>query len=236
METIIFNNKNALEDFKIWISKEYELPFIVEEIEEIPIEGKSGVLTRKTGVYPDIKISLELTVIDIIDYRPLIRKITKWLTEIEDNKLIFTSYREKHFKVKKVTIGNITKDIINCGSFTVEFLCNPFYYSNSEGWETIKSNAVVFNEGDISSKPNLLLEGVSGNISIMINDREIQFKGVTGAININSELFRATDGNGQSLTSKMTGNFPVLDIGNNKITFTGTIGSFKILKNTIYKG
>lgn len=236
METIIFNNKNALENFKIWISKEYGLPFILEEVEEIPVEGRSGALIRRTGVYPDIKISLELTAIDITDYRPLIRKITKWLTDVEDNKLIFTSYREKHFKVKKVTIGNILKDIINCGSFTVEFLCKPFYYSNSDRWETIKSNAIVFNEGDIESKPDLLLEGVSGNISIMINDREMQFKGVTGAININSELFRATDGNGQSITNKMTGNFPILDVGNNKIVFTGTIGSFKILKNTIYKG
>ena len=236
METIIFNNKNALEDFGIWIAKEYELPFVEEEIEEIEVEGRSGTLIRRTGKYKDLSITLELTATDITDYRPLIRKINKWLSEVEDDKLIFTSYRERHFKVKKITIGNIARDIARCGNFTVTFLCKPFYYSNSERWETVKTNSIVYNDGDIASQPNLLLEGVSGNISIRINGKETQFKGVTGAISINSELFRATDGNGQSVTNKMVGDFPILDTGKNTITYTGTIKTFKIIKNTIYKG
>lgn len=236
METIIFNNKNALDDLNIWIAKEYVLPFVVEDEEETQIEGKSGTLTTKLGTFPNLNIPLELTLIDITDYRSKVRKINKWLTEIEDNKLIFSSYKERCLKVKKVSIKDIEKDILKCGNFTVNFLCEPFFYNSNEYQETINNNATLFNDGDLESQPNLLLEGVSGNISISINGREMQFTGVTGIVDINSRLFRTIDGSGQSLTSKMIGKFPALDVGINLITYTGTVGSFKITKNTIYKG
>lgn len=236
METIIFNNKNALEDLNIWIAKEYVLPFVIEEEEETPIEGRSGTLTTKLGTFPNLNIPLELILIDITDYRSKVRKINKWLTEIEDNKLIFSSYKERCLKVKKVSTKDIEKDILKCGNFTANFLCEPFFYNPSEYQETINNNTTIFNDGDLESQPNLLLEGVSGNISISINGREMQFTSVVGTISINSRLFRAIDGNGQSLTNEMIGKFPILDVGTNLITYVGTIGSFKITKNTIYKG
>lgn len=235
METIIFNNKNALDHFNIWIAKEYTLPFVHEDIESKAIDGRSGTLTKRLGTYGDIVIKLELTATKTEEYRPLIRRINKWLTEIEDNKLIFSSYKERYLKVKKATIGNIEKDILRCGNFTVEFLCEPFYYESNETFQIIKTNTKIVNSGDVESKPLLLLEGVSGNISISINGREIRFTNVTGTININSGLLRAIGESGQNLTNKMIGKFPYLDIGENLIVFTGTIGSFKINKNTIYK-
>lgn len=236
METIIFNNKNALESFSIWIAKEYTLPFVQEDIENKILDGRSGSLTKKLGTYKDISIKLELKLVDCENYRAKIRKINKWLTEIEDNKLMFSSYKSKYLKVKKVTTGNIEKDILMCGNFTVEFLCEPFYYQTGEQLQTITSNSIIVNDGDLSSQINLLLENVSGNISFSINGREIQFISVEGTIDLDSELRRVIDESGQSLTNKMIGKFPVyLDVGQNLIVFTGTIGSFKMNKNTIYK-
>lgn len=235
METIIFNNKNAYENFEIWIAKEYDLPFVQEDIESKVIDGRSGSLTKKLGTYKDIKFSLELTLTNTENYRATIRKINKWLTEIEDNKLVFSSYKSKYLKVKKVTLGNIEKDILRCGNFTVEFLCEPFYYQTGEQLQTITSNSIIINDGDLASKPDLLLENVSGNISISINGREIQFIGVDGTIDLDNAFPRVVDENGESLTNKMIGKFPVLDVGDNLIIFTGTIGSFKMNKNTIYK-
>lgn len=235
METIIFNNKNALESFSIWIAKEYTLPFVQEDIQNKILDGRSGSLTKKLGTYKDISIKLELKLVDCENYRATIRKINKWLTEIEDNKLVFSSYKSKYLKVKKVTIGNIEKDILMCGNFTVEFLCEPFYYQTGEQLQTIISNSIIVNDGDLASKPDLLLENVSGDISISINGREIQFTGVEGTISLDNAFPRVVDENGQSLTNKMIGKFPILDVGDNLIVFDGTIGSFKMNKNTIYK-
>lgn len=236
METIIFNNKNAYESFSIWIAKEYTLPFVQEDIENKVIDGRSGSLTKKLGTYKDISIKLELKLVDCENYRATIRKINKWLTEIEDNKLMFSSYKSKYLKVKKVTIENIEKDILRCGNFTVEFLCEPFYYESNETFQTLGTNTIVTNYGDLASQVNLLLENVSGNISISINGREIQFTGVEGTIDLNSELRRVIDESGQGLTNKMIGKFPIyLDVGDNLIITSGTIGSFKMDKNTIYK-
>ena len=235
METIIFNNKNALGHFEIWIAKEYSLPFTQEEVESISVDGRSGTLTKKLGTYKDINIKLELTATQTEDYRPLIRKINKWLTEIVDNKLVFSSYKQRYLKVKYVKIGNIERNIMLCGNFTVEFICEPFYFETGEVLQDLKTNTIVTNYGDIQSQPHLLLEGVSGNISISINGREIQFKGIQGIIDLNKVPYRVIDGNGESLTSKMTGDFPILDIGDNLIIINGTFTSAKINKNTIYK-
>lgn len=236
VETIIFNNKNALENFDILIGKEYDIPFVQEQVELEQVEGRSGTLTKRLGTYEDINISLELIATNTEDFRPLIRKITKWLTEVEDERLVFTDNREKYLKVKKVVIGNIVQDILKSGKFTVQFICDPFYYNYYESPITITSNSTVLNDGDIESPIKLLLEGVSGNISIRVNNREVQFKGVTGAINVNSGLYRAIDGNGQSITNKMTGDFPYLDKGNNTIVITGTFTKATLTKNCRYKG
>ena len=235
METIIFNNENALDHFEIWIAKEYSLPFTQEEVEEVRVDGRSGSLTKKLGTYKDINIKLELTATQTEDYRPLVRKINKWLTEIVDNKLIFSSYKQRYLKVKYVKIGNIERDIMLCGNFTVEFICEPFYFETGETLQAITNNTTIKNNGDIQSQPHLLLEGVSGNILISINGREMQFKGVQGTIDLNKVPYRVIDGSGESLTSKMAGYFPILDIGDNLIIINGAFASAKINKNTIYK-
>lgn len=234
MEQIIFNNVNSFQDLNLVITEEFELPFVNENVELIEIEGRSGTLTKKLGTYNDLRLTLKLTLLDCENYRNNVIRIANWLTDIEDNRLIFSSYNSKCLKVKKINIGNILKDISDCGTFTVEFICNPFYYNVMEHVEPVVGG-VIFNSGDLQCQPVFYLENVSNNISLSVNGRELQFKDVSGNININTNLYRATDGNGKSLTSKMVGNFPFLDKGKNIITSVG-IGNIKILKNEIYKG
>ena len=59
-----FNN-NSSESFKVILSDFPELPFVQEEIKTVEVGGRDGTLTKRTGKYKDLLISLECELLDI---------------------------------------------------------------------------------------------------------------------------------------------------------------------------
>lgn len=239
MNNLFFNNKSALNDFDLAIVNSIEYPFIDEDIETINIEGrKEGSVNIKTGNYKDIVIPVTFRLIKMDSYRNRIRKINLWLSNFNNNILFFSDYREKYYKVKKVEKTIISDSNFNSATFTVNFVCNPFVYKNNERDIVVTNGMKIFYDGDKESDPEIILTlpPASSNISIMINDREIQFREVSNSLTIISGKKIVFGSNGQSLTKKMIGKFPYLDLGENKITWNGIINKFVLNKNTIYRG
>ena len=81
-----FNN-NSSESFKVILSDFPELPFVQEEIKTVEVGGRDGTLTKRTGKYKDLLISLECELLDIENYNEAIRNIN---TEFRLSFQIFT--------------------------------------------------------------------------------------------------------------------------------------------------
>ena len=233
-----FNGRNSF-SFGIGIIDKVEYHVIQEEIELIPVEGrKKGSLTRKTGNYKDIQFDLNLKIFDIKRYKDRQREVNLWLNDIKDNRLFFDDYREKCYKVKNVICDKISDEKQANAVLETTFNCEPFLYKTEEYWETITNNCGLFYIGDLEGSPNirLTLPSSTQNISIIINNEELQLKSVNDFVYIDSELIEILDKNNQSISKKMIGNFPKLKNGYNKISWTGTITKFEILNNTIFVG
>ena len=228
-----FNN-NSSESFKVILSDFPELPFVQEEIKSVEVGGKDGTLTKRTGKYKDLLISLECELLDIENYNEAIRNINNWLSEIEDNRLFFLDNPSKCYKVKKVTTGNIKNELNIYGAFTIEFTCYPFIYSTEEYEIEISNKSEFYYSGDIETYPRIILSGCRGDIQITINDITTQFNSADGEIVI--DYPQALDKEGVSITNSMIGKFPKLIKGINSIFWTGTIQGVRIKENALYRG
>lgn len=228
-----FNN-NSSESFKVILSDFPELPFVQEEIKSVEVGGKDGTLTKRTGKYKDLLISLECELLDIENYNEAIRNINNWLNDIEDNRLFFLDNPSKCYKVKKVTTGNIKNELNIYGTFTIECTCYPFVYSTEEYEIEISNNSEFYYSGDIETYPRIILSGCRGDIQITINDITTQFNSTDGEIVI--DYPQVLDKEGVSITNSMIGKFPKLIKGINSIFWTGTIQGVRIKENALYRG
>lgn len=228
-----FNN-NSSESFKVILSDFPELPFVQEEIKSVEVGGKDGTLTKRTGKYKDLLISLECELLDIENYNEAIRNINNWFSEIEDNRLFFLDNPSKCYKVKKVTTGDIKNELNIYGAFTIEFTCYPFIYSIEEYEIEISNNSEFYYSGDIETYPRIILSGCRGDIQITINDITTQFNSTDGEIVI--DYPQVLDKEGVSITNSMIGKFPKLIKGINSIFWTGTIQGVRIKENALYRG
>ena len=90
-EFIVFNNKNSYKDFKIKLLNEVIIPFPNKRMNPISIDGADGDLYEDLGGYDDIVIPVNLDILDEKIIKNRYRSIKRWLNQIEDNKLMFST-------------------------------------------------------------------------------------------------------------------------------------------------
>lgn len=116
----------------------------------------------------------------------------------------------------------------NVDSFKVSFKVNPFFYLDSGSTKKIfNSPRLLINTGNIYSEPYIKIVG-NGNIDLIINSDTYSFTDIDGYIEVDSEMkmiYKDTLNQGE----KMSGNFPILNTGNNSIMWTGNVSSIEII-------
>jgi phage-related protein len=115
--------------------------------------------------------------------------------------------------------------------YVATFTLVPFKYGVSNDWITVSNGDTVVNSGNRFSKPLIEITGASGDITIGVNDDRYKINGASGTVYIDSSRFILYDDNNQLITGKDEGKLPQLAVGNNTITWTGTLSTFKIKTN-----
>lgn len=225
--SIYFNNKNSYEDLDILLKEEIYLSPNTEEIETISIESRNGSLTRKKGTYPDRELEVTFVIPNLskeeLYYK--IEEIVDWLEDIEDNRLMINDHR--YYKVKHVSYGDITSQMMLFHEITVKFTIEPFQYDYNEEEQEVSSSTIE-NLGNVYSEPIITIEpkGNITNFTITINGDEFKIIDTVNKITIiNSELKKCISNNNNLNTQ---GNYPRLNRGKNKITFDKTKATVKI--------
>ena len=90
----------------------------------------------------------------------------------------------------------------------------------------------LFNIGTFESEPIITIFG-TGNITLYVNNQNISLKEITDKIVIDSEMKNAYRDTA-SLNNKMSGNFPILSLGENEISWTGNVTKLEIQPNWRY--
>ncbi|BDR64418.1 phage tail domain-containing protein [Clostridium tetani] len=225
MYSFIFrNNNNGTElnskYLNIVINKRPPLPKPQRRINYIQIAGRHGALTEDLGSYEDIELEFECTIMDNVEHNSIL--INSWL---DGQGELYLSWLDGYkFKVKNVIFEGMDIDIV--GEFKVAFICEPFKYLENETIEVTKNNFTIYNEGTFESQPYMKIFA-TGDITLNINDRFIKFTGIEDYIELDSEMMECYKGT-LNRNNKMIGEFPILKVGENKISWTGNVSKIEI--------
>ena len=121
------------------------------------------------------------------------------------------------------------------GRVQLAFLFHPIKYLKSEQKEiTVTSGQTIVNKGNMPSKPIIKLIG-SGDTTLTINGRQTKLKGIQGELIWDAERKLVYKGNftsqwGVVVAEQGQYNAPMLDVGNNKISWTGNF-TVKMVQN-----
>lgn len=229
---LYFNSNRSL-NLNLFLENYPSIPITNEEYEEIQVEGRSGNLIINKGTYPDKKIPFTFTILSPqieIDFD----KIYEWLTEIEDNRLIF-GRSDRCYKVKKVIFGNIQKEFRSIGEFDVIFLCEPFAQDLTKTVHEITSSGFKINYNGNAPGDTLIKIYGNGNIQLTVNDETMQINNVTGYVEIDSNLLQVRNKDGTSKDNDALGDFVLFSKGENIISYIGSVTKVLIEYITKYK-
>lgn len=205
-----------------------EVPTPEQYVEQIEIKGRNGSLTKKYG-YKVILLPVHFTILGD-NFKKIFRKAKIHLLNAKT--LIFDDDDEVFYKVKSVQIDTAENLVVKFGEFTVNFTLDPFMYEVDNPAETIISRTTINNPG-YEAEP-IMTVTCNGTGSIYINDQEITIQNINGTITIDSEMqnaYRIAGGYITNLNSHMIGKFPVLEHGDNVISFDGDISKIELIKN-----
>lgn len=229
---IYFNGNRSL-DMNLFLEEYPTIPIATEEFEEVPVDGRSGNLIINKGTYPDKKIPFTFTILSPqieIDFE----RVYEWLTEIEDNRLVF-SREDRCYKVKKVIFGNIQKEFRSTGEFKVTFLCEPFSEDLVPIKNEITSNKFkIYYNGNAPGDTLIKIFG-SGNIQLTMNGETMLIKDVNNYVEIDSYKMQVRNQDKTSKDNDTLGDFSLLKKGENTISYTGTVTKIVVEYTTKYK-
>jgi len=229
---LYFNNNTNL-NLNLYLENYPSIPTANEEYEEIRVEGRNGSLYINKGTYEDKKIPFTFTILSPridIDFE----RVYTWLTEIEDNKLIFGRH-DRCYKIKKVIFGNLEKEFRSIGEFDVIFLCEPFTQDLERTIHEITSSGFEINYDGNAPGDTLVKIYGTGNIQLTINGETMQINNVTDYVEIDSNLLQVRNKDGTSKDDDTLGDFILLEKGKNIISYTGTVTKIVIEYTTKYK-
>ncbi|QDZ76787.1 phage tail domain-containing protein [Bacillus cereus] len=204
------------------------IPTAKQKVEHIEIPGRHGSLTKK-GAYENVPFKVKFNMLERENIKPFIRRAKPWL--LQGRTLFFTD-DEVYRKIKHVEMGDITTEIEEHGEFEVDFTLDPFEYTEDVNLKLTKPG-VIYNPGTMESEPKFWIVG-NGTFRITINDVSFQIKDVNGSAVIDSEVLEAyTDT--ISMNNKMVGQFPIFNVGENTIEWSGAIQFMEIRPRWRYK-
>ncbi|AOY76922.1 distal tail protein Dit [Clostridium formicaceticum] len=140
--------------------------------------------------YNDIIIPVTIFLIekDITLRRQILREMAYWLDG--EGKLIFDDEQDKYYTAR-VDSGIVTSNDLHFDSFTVEFICEPFAYTNPILVEsksiTSETKLLVTNNGTYETKPVFEINGNATSLTIMTPTESITL------LNINQKTIIDTE-------------------------------------------
>ena len=222
-----FLGKDSYIDFGIVIEKRPVIPKPERNIQYIEVPGRSGSLKIDDATYKDIVVPITCGFKDenVADKADLVKS---WLDSGE-GQLILSNQPDKYYLAHVSDPFDITQEFRVLGKFLVSFRCKPFKYALNNDAIILTIPGTISNPGTAEAKPIIKITGI-GNITLTVNNADIQLTGVNGEITIDSVLKDAYKDTFLQ-NSKMLGNFPVLAPGNNAISWIGAVSSVQITPN-----
>ena len=194
-----------------------------ERVNHIQIPGRSGDLTETEG--ENVFNSYIQTVSIIVRGGFRVREIYNWLKG--SGYVTFSGEPDRKQQARIIGAITLNKHSKNQDYWVgeVQFYCQPFKQLLTEAKVTITSSgSTVRNSGDVSCRPMWKVTPSGSAAVITANGKTITVTGLTSGtvIWIDSDTMEVWNADKSALLTKnSTGDFPVLEAGNNTVTGSG---------------
>ena len=235
MLSFIFGGLDSYIDFGIVIAKRPNIPAPKRRVSYIDIPGRDSSLRYDEATYEDVTIAVECG-IKGLNIPESLDAVKGWLYAAGESDLIFSFQPDRKYRAQVVNAIDFKQGYRISSQFVILFNCRPFKYSVSNDPVIITSGlgSSLPNQGTVNSRPVIKAYG-AGDGSFTIKGRQVLLSGITsGNIILDSELeetYYLQAGEPVNASNNMSGEFPVLDTGNNIITFTGGLTRLEITPN-----
>lgn len=225
-----FANKNSFSDFGIYIEKMPLIPSPQRRVSYISMPGRSSSLLFDEGVYEDITLAVSCGIKG--NAADNIGKIKAWLFGSGESDLVFSFYPDRKYIAQVVNRIDFEVVLRKISRFVIIFNCRPFQYSlNNLPFTITSQNTNLINQGSIESEP-IIEVYASGTVEILINEQKVSLENVPQKLIINSVLQEVYDESFNNQSILMQGDFPVLAVGDNNISWSGNVQKLVITPNT----
>lgn len=225
-----FGSKNSYEDFGILISQRPSISSPKRRVNKISIPGRNSNLIVDEKTYDDITLSLECSVKDNDNIMNKLDDIKAWLFESGESDLIFDFQSDKKYIAQVVNSIDFKVVYKYISQFPIIFNCRPFKYETEMNIIEMTKEGIILNPGSIYSDPIIKIFG-SGDITLNINSETIKLKQVKEHIILDTVQQNCYSEDIGNLNSKMSGEFPKLETGENNISWTGAVYKVEVTPN-----
>lgn len=230
MLSLIFNNKDSYNDFELVVIGTIARPTTNPNYETINVPGRRGSLNI-FQYYNDNEITVNFGFKTKQNITLKKSDILAWLNSKICTELVISDDKSIFYKVNKVSVSGFDGD--NIKGFKCTFTIDPFVFLK-EGNETMEIyNATTIYNGKATqdSEPYLKIYG-NGDITVNINNQNLILKSVDSYIEVDSKLkncYKNVNGVIMNCNNKMYSSFPVLEVGENNISWSGSVSKIEII-------
>ena len=198
-------------------------PKAMQTQKTIAIPNRVEPLFEDSREFSPITINAVLGITD----KSKIDGIYGWLHGEGD--LIFSNDLGKYYKA--TCYSEIMPQYMSArfGKIPIKFLCKPFRYAVENEPITLTSAQTLNVGGSYPCEPVYKIYG-TGDIDFIVNGEVLEIKDVSEHIVIDTSRLIAYKGD-TVLVNKTIGQYPMLGVGDNSISWTGTVTKVEITKN-----
>ena len=191
--------------------------------------GRDGDVILDHNRFKNVEVSYTVSFIGTKEKAAALRQ---WLCARAVYGYLFDSYQPEYFRyaafASKLKIDEMLR---NVGKAELVFNCKPFRYSLSRHTRTtLTASGTITNPESFPALPYIKITG-SGAVTLTIGAKAYSFTSVPTYLKIDSELMSCYKGS--TLYNNRIGftEFPVLQPGNNSISWTGSVTKVEIIPN-----
>lgn len=233
MLSFTFGGKDSIQDFGIYVASRPHIPSPERRVTYIDVPGMDSRLRRDEGTYGDITLSVECSFLG--DPVPKISAVKSWLLGAGETDLTFSHIPGRKYLAQVVNSIDFEIVLKITSHFVILFNCQPFQYATENTPITVTdgSGYVLSNPGTVKSLPIIKVNGSDSGI-LTVNGNSVSFSNIDDSVILDSVIQETYKDTGATLVSKnstKTGDYPILLLGQNTISFSGGITSLEITPN-----
>ena len=201
-----------------------EIPAATRQVDDIEVSGRAGSLTRFAG-WTDTEITLPLAVKGGLEaYRQACFEL------MEASAISFSGEPGLFRYLKHVEVSPLVREMGSWGMFQADLTCAPFTYLDA-GLKpvTLDASGTITNPGLLPADPVITVFG-TGQLELTINSTKHVVASPAGQVTLDSARLVGHVA-GKAQTDALTGPFPRLAVGENRIELGEGLAKVAVMGN-----